>query len=55
MAHYRNAPYQARTIDSPAEGLGNVGHMGYFRSSSQPLWAEALDWFEQLQNNRRAA
>ncbi len=55
MAHYRNAPYQARTIDSPAEGLGNVGHMGYFRSSSQPLWDEALDWFEQLKNNRRAA
>jgi hypothetical protein len=29
--------------------------MGYFRSSSQPLWDEALDWFERLQEGRQAA
>jgi hypothetical protein len=22
--------------------------MGYFRSAAQPLWDEALDWFEGL-------
>ncbi|UUY09035.1 hypothetical protein LRS11_03100 [Pseudomonas sp. J452] len=55
MAAYSAAPYQARTIDSQAEGLGAIGHMGYFRSSATPLWDEALGWFEQLQTTRRAA
>ena len=55
MAAYSAAPYQARTIDSQAEGLGAIGHMGYFRSSATALWDEALDWFEQLQTTRRAA
>jgi predicted alpha/beta hydrolase len=55
MAAYSAAPYQARTIDSQAEGLGAIGHMGYFRSNATPLWDEALGWFEQLQTNRRAA
>lgn len=48
MQHYRNAPYQPRTIDSHAEGLGAIGHMGYFRQSCQPLWDEALNWFAGL-------
>ena len=55
MAHYRNAPYQPRTIDSRAEGLGAIGHMGYFRSSAQPLWDEALSWFISLGGQRQAA
>ncbi|PYC21860.1 alpha/beta hydrolase [Aquipseudomonas alcaligenes] len=55
MAAYSAAPYQARTIDSQAEGLGAIGHMGYFRSSASALWDEALGWFEQLQHNRQAA
>ncbi|MDX1722656.1 MAG: alpha/beta fold hydrolase [Pseudomonas sp.] len=55
MAHYRNAPYQPRTIDSRAEGLGAIGHMGYFRSSSQPLWDEALSWFISLSSQRQVA
>ena len=55
MAHYRNAPYQPRTIDSRAEGLGAIGHMGYFRSSAQPLWDEALSWFISLGGERQAA
>lgn len=55
MAHYCNAPYQPRTIDSHAEGLGAVGHMGYFRSSSQPLWNEALNWFSSLSSQQKTA
>lgn len=55
MAAYSNAPYQARTLDSQAEGLGNIGHMGYFRPAAQRLWDETLDWFEQLRVGQRAA
>lgn len=55
MAAYVNAPYQARTLDSQAEGLGDVGHMGYFRPAAQRLWDETLDWFEQLRAEQRAA
>ncbi|WXL26368.1 alpha/beta fold hydrolase [Ectopseudomonas mendocina] len=47
MAGYRNAPYQTRTVHAPEE-FGNIGHMGYFRPSSQALWDEALNWFAQL-------
>lgn len=54
MAGYSNAPYQARTIDSQAEGLGAIGHMGYFRSHAQPLWDEALSWFDQLASQNRS-
>jgi len=55
MAAYVNAPYQARTLDSQAEGLGAIGHMGYFRPAAQRLWDETLDWFEQLRVEQRAA
>lgn len=55
MAAYRGAPYQARTLDSQAAGLGAIGHMGYFRPSARHLWDEALDWFEQLRAGQRAA
>ncbi|AQZ96426.1 alpha/beta fold hydrolase [Halopseudomonas phragmitis] len=55
MAGYRNAPYQARDIDSQAEGLGAIGHMGYFRGNAQPLWDEALNWFQQLQGQAQTA
>lgn len=52
MAAYREAPYQARTIEH-AEGLGPIGHMGYFRTAAQPLWDEVLDWFGQLDVDTR--
>jgi predicted alpha/beta hydrolase len=53
MAGYSAAPYEARTIET-SNGLGNIGHMGYFRPSSQVLWDEALDWFADLQKQRVA-
>ncbi|MCV0438623.1 MAG: alpha/beta fold hydrolase [Hydrogenophaga sp.] len=46
MAGYRNAAVRAVTIDPRLAGLGPIGHMGYFRARAQPLWNEALDWFE---------
>ncbi len=55
MAAYANAPYQARTLDSQAEGLGAIGHMGYFRPVAQRLWDETLDWFERIAAGRQAA
>ena len=54
MAPYSKAPYQARTIDA-AEQIGAIGHMGYFRPAAQSLWDEALNWFAELQAQRKAA
>ena len=48
MAGYRNAPVRAVTLDSRRAGLGPIGHMGYFRPRAQPLWNEALQWFDSL-------
>ncbi|XXF79701.1 alpha/beta fold hydrolase [Myxococcaceae bacterium GXIMD 01537] len=46
MKGYRNAPIERLDID-PRDGLGAIGHMGYFRQKAQPLWERALDWFQQ--------
>ncbi|WP_137920420.1 alpha/beta fold hydrolase [Hydrogenophaga sp. 2FB] len=46
MAGYRNTSVRAVTIDPRGQGLGPIGHMGYFRPQALPLWNEALDWFE---------
>jgi predicted alpha/beta hydrolase len=48
---YRQAALERRDIDAKKEGLGALGHMGYFRQHAQPLWEEALAWFA----GRRAA
>ena len=40
------APVKAVTLDSRRDGLGPIGHMGYFRPRAQPLWNEALAWFD---------
>ncbi|MEG1767952.1 MAG: alpha/beta fold hydrolase [Comamonas sp.] len=46
MSGYRNAPLS--TCDIHPEGAARgIGHMGYFRSSSQGLWQDALDWLVQ--------
>ena len=47
MAGFRNTSVRAVTIDPRHAGLGPIGHMGYFRRKSQPLWQEALAWFQQ--------
>lgn len=45
---YRQAALERRDIDAKKEGLGVLGHMGYFRQHAQPLWQEALAWFDGL-------
>lgn len=47
MAGYCNSEWQGRDIDPLREGLGQIGHMGYFRPQAAPLWDEALNWFEE--------
>jgi predicted alpha/beta hydrolase len=47
MQAYRNAPVTRVDID-PKQGLGRIGHMGYFRPAAQPLWAAVLGHFERL-------
>ena len=46
VSGYRQAPVERRDVDAKKEGIGKLGHMGYFRQHAQPLWAEALAWFE---------
>lgn len=48
MAGYRHAEWRGVDIDPASLGLGPIGHMGYFRSQAEPLWRNALDWFETL-------
>ena len=47
MAAYRNAPFQRVDINPAAQGIGPIGHMGYFRRQAQPLWENALRWFAE--------
>ncbi|AKT38402.1 hypothetical protein [Chondromyces crocatus] len=44
MKAYRNAEVECVDID-PHAGLGELGHMGYFRPKAQPLWENVLAWF----------
>jgi predicted alpha/beta hydrolase len=48
MAGYRHAEWRGLDIDPKGAGLGPIGHMGYFRPQAEPLWRNALDWFENL-------
>ncbi len=45
MAGYQNAAWEGVDIDPAQIGMGNIGHMGYFRKTAEPLWREALNWF----------
>ena len=47
FAGYRNAPVQAIDIDPRAEGLREIGHMGYFRPQvGAVLWPRMLGWLQ---------
>ena len=46
MKAYTNAPVKCIDLD-PASQRRGIGHMGYFRRQSAPLWDEVLTWFEQ--------
>ncbi len=45
MQAYRNATVERITLDPKQNGLGPIGHIGYFRPRSMSLWQETLDWF----------
>ncbi|MBL8327481.1 MAG: alpha/beta fold hydrolase [Rubrivivax sp.] len=47
MAAYRQAPVQTLDLSPRDLGVAGIGHMGYFRPSSQRLWDAALQWFAQ--------
>lgn len=47
MQHYRNAPMQFVDIKASELGLKAIGHMGYFRKGSEPIWQSMLHNFEQ--------
>jgi predicted alpha/beta hydrolase len=54
MAGYSRSAVSLVNIDPRQQRLGHIGHMGYFRSAAQPLWDEALDWFDGLASPRHS-
>jgi len=42
---YSNAPITRVELD-PSLTSGKIGHMGFFRSASEALWADVLTWFD---------
>ncbi|WP_082132325.1 alpha/beta fold hydrolase [Luteimonas sp. FCS-9] len=44
---YRNAPTMRHDVDPRVLGAP-IGHMGYFRPTAEPLWRDALSWFDGL-------
>jgi predicted alpha/beta hydrolase len=47
MSGYPAGVWQGVDIDPADVGLKGIGHMGYFRRQAQPLWHDALAWFEK--------
>lgn len=45
MAAYCNTTVRKLDIHPQRQGLGPIGHMGYFRRQAQPLWSDVLNWF----------
>lgn len=48
MQHYRQAPMHFINISADEFGLKHIGHMGYFRKGSEPIWDKMLNTFEDL-------
>ncbi len=49
MTGYVNAPWMPVDIDPVARGIARpIGHMGYFRQSSRPLWDDVVEHFDEL-------
>jgi predicted alpha/beta hydrolase len=45
---YGHLPWRAVDVDPAREGLGPIGHMGYFRPAAAPLWQAVHDWAAAL-------
>jgi len=48
FAGYRSAAVRRVDIDPAADGLGPIGHMGYFRRPARALWEDVIGWFGKL-------
>ncbi len=46
MSHYRNADVCYREVAPADVGRQKIGHFGYFRRGSEPLWDETLQWLQ---------
>lgn len=44
---YSQAPITRLDLAPDRQG-GQIGHMGYFRASAEPLWQDALEWLTGL-------
>lgn len=42
MSAYPNV--ERRHIEPADHGMASIGHFGYFRPASRPLWGDAIDW-----------
>jgi predicted alpha/beta hydrolase len=52
MAAYSNTTVRKVDIHPDQQGMGPIGHMGYFRRQAQPLWDGVLTWFGEHQTAR---
>ncbi|HOB57128.1 MAG: alpha/beta fold hydrolase, partial [Microbacteriaceae bacterium] len=49
MTGYVCAPWMPVDIDPAARGIPRpIGHMGYFRESSRPLWDDVVEYFDEV-------
>jgi predicted alpha/beta hydrolase len=44
MSAYPNV--ERRHVEPATAGLASIGHFGYFKPASQPLWREAIEWLD---------
>jgi len=51
MQHYKNAPMHFINISADEFGLKQIGHMGYFRQGSEPIWDKMFNTFETFIHN----
>lgn len=45
MCAYPNV--ERRHLEPEDAGLTKIGHMGFFRSGSEPLWRQVVEWFRE--------
>jgi predicted alpha/beta hydrolase len=47
MTGYTNSDWRGVDIDPRLQGIGAIGHMGYFRSKAESLWQPVLEEFRR--------
>jgi predicted alpha/beta hydrolase len=46
MKGYTRAPIETRDLVPADYGLGQIGHVGYFRVEAKPLWEHVYEWLD---------